>query len=172
MCSQIWPSPLADECQPTYLPNLERKNQCLDRKQGKHRAIEERIREDKAPRKSVRDSNPLCSVGNNECNARKKKGHKTTYIYHDSQASECVDAEEVRRRTPHACKKQRARPKNNYMEPPQIKSWIICRKFAKNYARRTLWHVGGGGGGGVSSSIIVMDFSWVVKANSRWAKLC
>jgi hypothetical protein len=52
----------------------------------------------------------------------KKKGHKTTYIYHDSQASECVDAEEVRGRTPHACKKQRARPKNNYMEPPQIKS--------------------------------------------------
>jgi hypothetical protein len=99
----------------------------------------------------------------------KKKGHKTTYIYHDSQASECVDAEEVRGRTPHACKKQRARPKNNYMEPPQIKSWIICRKFASNYARRTLWHVGGGGG--VSSSINVMDLSWVVKANSRCAKL-
>jgi hypothetical protein len=35
-----------------------------------------------------------------------------------------------------------------------------------------LWHVGGGGGGGgVSSSINVMDFSWVVKANSRRAKL-
>jgi hypothetical protein len=33
-----------------------------------------------------------------------------------------------------------------------------------------LWHVGGGGGG-VSSSINVMDLSWVVTANSRWAKL-